>query len=354
MLLSDPKGAKEAAYRYNGPSEAVLRIADAVMSQGLISPITPPGRNASWHLRFFGPALRCGKLDGTMAGRVQHNFLEYLRQWSRIDYNFVSWVPIDDAHNEYFRHTDDMPFRATSQNGSLDFNAGSHTIAGPEVLAHLSMFVAIPSGELEGLNLCSSYNNGTKACLGEVLQCQLHNVSYNVSFDYVDGVQKVDIILDHSDDEDRTPVISNISGPITGNWGPCNFMNFTGCVLDADPFAGLSYQAVFHAFVRNILGSISRRSGLLFDQLSDYTSVDIDSKIVETVLVNTKNLASLGQAWQSDDSLQGGLSSTRRLHPQLRGLVTHTNEKPQLSLGNAMEEMFQKLTVSLMSSAALQ
>lgn len=69
-------------FLYEGPSQALKRIAAAVGALGSILPIDPPFGNASWDLKFGGPAIRCDPLPLSERLSVQRSIMEYLRPGS--------------------------------------------------------------------------------------------------------------------------------------------------------------------------------------------------------------------------------------------------------------------------------
>jgi hypothetical protein len=60
-------------YVYNGPSQAVLEVSNAVMAQGELLQIHPPAPNASWIVDFVGPSLKCSDVGSGMHQRLRQN-----------------------------------------------------------------------------------------------------------------------------------------------------------------------------------------------------------------------------------------------------------------------------------------
>lgn len=67
-------------YSYNGPSQALRRLATAIGAQGAILPIVPPSPNASWTSQLDAPALHCHTLSESEQSDVQSDIGEHIRK----------------------------------------------------------------------------------------------------------------------------------------------------------------------------------------------------------------------------------------------------------------------------------
>jgi hypothetical protein len=101
-------------WKWNGPSQPMQQIIQAVAGLGQILPISLPASNLSWSQDFWGPALRCNDMVGNDRDRVLVNL------WNSYNNSFnspafMSWVPWSDtdaARNSVplENHQRDLPF----------------------------------------------------------------------------------------------------------------------------------------------------------------------------------------------------------------------------------------------------
>jgi hypothetical protein len=106
---SSPGNYTVQAYVWNGPSQAVERIAAAVTAQGVILPLTAPSPNSSWHLEFWGPSLKCGNVDDARRQRIGSNIAAYYGQDEITCVNgrnlYISWfqdLPYTSSDDKYY------------------------------------------------------------------------------------------------------------------------------------------------------------------------------------------------------------------------------------------------------------
>ncbi|GAP88889.1 hypothetical protein SAMD00023353_1700480 [Rosellinia necatrix] len=321
-------------YIYNCPSIEVQKVASAVAAEGAILPITPPTPDSNWQLEFYGPSLSCYPMDDDTRLQVESHIAHYT--WGTFPdcaachcqepFGYIAWSNAQPDESNPFSGLD--PQLKGNQQGS-------------------SSFLAIMPGEVglyEGGNdICAKSNLTTKLHpLGPgnrtFLQCDLHNSSYHAVFNYESGRQSIDVQVDRME---IVPVMDsiflpNISDPVSG---PAS--------VHASLLRQLSYVAIADAFWQFIQGSVSSKS--------TSHELQINTTIGSTALLDTPELSFLSSRdWLSPltSTLQGELWLTNTSKGQ--SLSSPRDVKPDKSLQNAMEEMFQNITMSLISSELLQ
>lgn len=370
-------------YSYAGPSDAVLRVANVVTVEGVIMPIFPPGTNASWHMDFDGPALECDQVDHDIATRFGDDFNAVLSEyrapgdygyiaWEHRQYGYIAWFPNGTARD---KESIELPFLTNvSRNDTQSLQIGSF-VPPPtyetlnRTTQSLEMMIWTKPFQLHSL---LDYKNDDTDGL-EMLKCRLYNRSYHVSFDYARGHQN--ITIDVVRDAPASPiqgipgVLYKIQNQQTDYWEyPCRgekSQELPCCYSNPNLLQTLSFQAIADAFTRKLQGSV------FLDTTKDRISIGFhaDSDFTQTTLASAKDTVFLatGQSpenvshaatFQSEtkakrSSVTRGLNGSRI---DFSGAYTEAEEKlpSELSLKDAIEEMFQNFTVSLMSSAALQ
>lgn len=186
-----------------------------------------------------------------------------------------------------------------------------------------------------------------------MLRCQLFNSTYNVSFDYVEGSQNISISVPRADSDRAMPGISEVLGiePVHPEIQRCLLLSFSTdvipdhCSLDPEVLRVLSYQAIMDAFTTNLKGRIFLQAGEL----------EQNTNILNTALLNTPELSFL-KVNPSKLTLSTQLQTILRSYnsTEVQGLENNYDYTSQQSLQEAIEDLFQKVTISLMSSSALQ
>lgn len=363
-------------YQWGGPSQVVERIATAVGAQGAILPIVSPYPNSTWTLKFFGPSIKCEELGLSRRQQIQRNIANYTE-------------PNCDSADAFSTWFHDLPFVSTGGSSSLspnsaqlastsDDNATVYVAVMPQMLND-SLAGGIPlaclafeTGPVRRSVTPTEPYTGTEEPVSDLfegstmLQCQLFNSTYRVTFDYVNGEQSVSIDAPYSSSDKPVTMLAAVTGPgnqVPGNpTGTClanlrepedNLLasNDTRCGIDSHVLQRLAYQAVMESFTNLISGTIS---------LDNQFGLTRSSRIMTTTLVSTNELTFLGDNsvdMGSDDGglvpyLQGALSHSEVAN--ISGLARSDNQRANLSLQDALEETFQNITVSLMSSDLLQ
>ncbi|KAJ9222271.1 hypothetical protein DTO169C6_5400 [Paecilomyces variotii] len=307
---------------YLGPQDSIRRVAEVAAAEGELLSIPAPNANSSWQVNFHGPALSCNAVNDSLRSDIAQNILQTSKGQMGIGYAYIAWTPTSNSSVPFYQNGSDSYILKANPGGSFS-----------EVrTAPLSLFVgAFPtiatqhpvcSYVLPG-NECSPAPCNSTTCLLEkstILQCSLYNTSYNTNFTYVNGEQTVNISLGG--------VLNSI--PYLGGL----LYSWTGPTIATSPnmFSSLetfAYQSVMESFNRLLVGSISYSFLGTADSLSGVYQTAPNTSVLSTALSETPELSFLN-----------GDGSTS---------VPNTE-----SLSDAIEHMFQNITVSLMSLSQLQ
>ena len=345
------------------------------MGVGQVLPIPSPVRaaNASWQVEFLAPGLKCESVNTTTHLRFRNNICAFHDQSFFTElYGYLAWSPGYGYWNE--EATTDVPFLGAERSSNLtfrpvapasDFIGGTAAFsANPDVFLYV---VAMPSVLQASANkvyntLGCRYGTAPPPWIdGAMLQCQAYTSRYRVSFVYGNGDPVINIDVSYLLTEPPIRPVMAILGPhpdhveISG----CDFAN----VLDAQRskecynapgvLRTLSSQAVMDAFARNLVGSI---------YVGPIQSLMRNSSIMNTALLNTKELAFLqdpqiggeygGQFGRGSRTLQDAILTSKTTRD--KGMLNTQSHSERQPLREALEQMFQNVVVSLMSSAALQ
>ena len=375
-------------YTYNGPSEIAQRIACDTAVQGVIQPIIPPFPNSSWESTFLGPTLQRSDVPESLRLGFQENIAQYLRNVSCLTPPaYLAWYPRYSHFNRTTFLERYVPITPNSSDGLVFDTPDSifNPIDGLQPDQNLTMYMVImpnmwqPAKGISGtpigpLGLACDLMAGIEpttaasplGSLGEnatMIQCQLFNSTYQTRFNYTNLVQSVQIDI-LNDRDNPVPAINVVEGP-SPNSSSCDTLNIeydlnetsrlkgSPCNYQSDVLYQVSYQGILQAFTTLLTDNVS---------LSDYQNAPVDaSKIRSTGLVNTRELKFLTDyallsriSTEANTDLQhvlwqANMSAAGRMTKLPTGALSST-----LSLSDALEQMFQNFTVSLMSSAELQ
>ena len=372
-------------YVYGGPSLTVQRITDAVAAQGSILTVQAPAVNSSWSLDFNGPSLRCKPVGDDLRKPILANILNYTYERQEGDSlsesdcgygpGFVAWhpswttsdLPVDDL----------LPFIISNLNSSTDplNNNDKYGYPLPDIA---SIFIAIAPTLFSSVSTEDSWR--PTMCKGKpwykaglatyqntstVLRCDMHNATYQTNFSFVDGVQKVDIsnvtdvtdtpmdtlgmVLAYFDSVNQTIVNSNPHA-----CPPSNSSTEDTCLYNPLVMSTISYQAIMHAFTKLVAGTIS---------LGDMQDLDVlvtsTTRLSSTVLAEAPELAFL-QNMKSQKQDEGTPPPVQQeavtwQQQPFAGLVNSAAAASStLPFQQALEQVFQNITLSLMSAPDLQ
>lgn len=321
ILIPAATDEEDPIYAYNGtylgPQSAVARVVSASVLQGSVLSITPPldALNASWALDFPGPAIQCRNVSTAMRNAIIGT-ISNKRKPCPAFYGFMSWVP---------ENSDLMLNTSMPNNQTLNTSLGPVNVTGP---TPATIFVAafpdwVPANALQPYD-CQTFDGST------ILQCQLYNASYHAEFSYTNGVQDVNITLGQRYND--VHVLSEIRSS-----------NATAeSSLAVTTVRNLAYQSVMDSFGVTLVGEISTRFALF-----DSSYVSVSSAVLSTVLAETIELQFLKP-----------ITSTSLLSEQpftgFSGLSVTNTTPSTMPLASALEDSFQNVTVSLMSSELLR
>ena len=363
LLFDFTRTATIGTYLYNGPSQAVAEITNAVMAQGELSYITPPASNSTWSLGLIAPYVKCKDVDPELHQRFRRNIFTSMSGLVNADlYSYLAWLP---QPGWVVTHMDrDVPFLADEKGANPVFDSG--LFPGSE-FANISFYVvSMPSmfdvGQKEVTSTFNKLMNNTfrQNSLapipdwidGTMLQCVFLNSTYRASFKFVEGVQHVDIQANAT--SDRIQPIQQVLGPMSLNsddqcLNPTNITDDqkNSCYNNAEVIRRLSYQAILDAFTANLLGSVS---------VDGYQQMQRNSSVLNTALVDTQELAFLKTKAAAMDINNQTLQQIMASSPErdMMGLSNSDNVVARLPLARAIEQMFQNVTISQMSSSLLQ
>lgn len=325
---------KEAHYFYNGPSPALSALAGIVAATGNVSAVLPPSQpNASWTFEFAGPALTCAPIATAEVRAVEkiisnseETFIDGAESINPIAY--LSWsTGLGRADNTACTGPSVLSFApgGNSSNFLPTCRAnGNNTVT--------SLFMGLIPNFSNHTGTGVDYNSSIW------LQCNLKNATYSTNFTFVNGVQNVtyDAVLN-----DDVPEIA------TGN---LTFIASEGIAFS--PVAllrRLSYQAVFDAFQQLFIGVTA--GGNLYD-----AATSTSPGILNTVIAQRPELQFLSGPKAVEYG--GGVPFTSYLRFEngtlIPGLVSAQPEQTSGTLIEALEELFTKLVVSLLSVNELQ
>lgn len=347
---------------YNGPNQLVERMARSTASAGSVPSVGNAlimATNASWELTFSGPYLKCGDIADDDLQRIQQNILIAYQNGSFCqDYqNYLSWTATPGVlvtGSEAFDNTTAslLPFGTREPFNMNVGTLGPYTQADPNSTADLDpnaiatiYFAAIPDfyaltlSDCEAINVTAGISNST------FLQCGLYNTTYHTSFAFSNGIQ--DLQVDFPDVENAQPLAAISRVYLNNGQEGCTDVNTKNDTCDIDPstLEQLSFQAVMDAFGRVLVGSIHNGDTNYEATLVEYTSV------LSTSLVYTPELSflSTGSSWQEagDDRYQNGSAD-------FQSLYSWQEQSLNLSLADALEQLFQNITLSMLSLSEVQ
>jgi hypothetical protein len=367
---ADAQPNKPAQFFYNGPNRAVVNVAQAVAGEGAILPLKSPGLNSSYQLVFPGPELQCSNISSYQRSLIQDNIVQAMQplNGSCNAYGFLAWTPAKNVNTGA-----PLPAVPFSQifNGSWQLNSGGlNNAKGPApatvyLAAMPNMMIVettrgdntlVPpcvSGSLDSAKVRDGFfANST------MLQCDLHNSTYTAHFSFVNGEQHVSVHTRPLDDEVMTtaywvygPPTRPLPGSKASSHG-CSPLNANGsstCLFNSNLVSTLAYQSVLEAFNELIVGAVYVPR---FD-----SAREVESSVESTILVQSPELNFLTQPLTIDPSAQlvtlqqNVLGSNGTL---FNGILSNESTATRKPLIRSMEELFQNITISLMSSKKLQ
>jgi hypothetical protein len=381
-----------ASYEYQGPSDAVSLIANAVGAQGGVLPVLPPAQNSTWDVSFFGPSMRCNNVSDHLRDRITLDIAQRMNE-SMFHNNLHKDSLVDSPLNPLFlAWTPPIPSNLSAEDSAsathvLPLNRKvDYDIANRHDGDLFPLYVAIiPSaiiltypGKIGDLLVATRWHKDTT--LPEVideyidpglllLQCDLQNATYDVSYNFSAGIQTIDSTvtpvletpLDFIDvafgftpegeyesfisDSERgegLPAPADCQGLWNASSGPK-----TTCDFDASVLNKFSYQAVWDAFATLVRGS-------MWVDVSTYQPSDQkDTSVMNTVLTTSPELAPIVELVRrrAEKSLQQDLLDR---YSRVPGMYSRPAKAPARPLSTMLEDLFRNITLSLATSPELQ
>ena len=367
-FVEDLRPTYPSVYVYSGPTQPVSNIVSATMSNGAVLPILPLASNSSWEVNFFGPAIKCDPVNDTMHLAFRQNIFTYLtgstdiyelNSWNL--YGYMGWFPELGSFstgiqtNLLGRYS---PFYRANGSADIYFTTGEmyHTFylfAASPAMANAYVTQSTGSSVWRNGVQNRTIDNLPEWLDGTMLECRLVNSSYDVFFNYTDGLQEITAQSSTLEQQGPIDLLSSVIGPgfASGEIGLTCLKLSRGvegsgaCLFDEQLLSVLSYQAVWDAFTSVLRGTVHYETFLRVR----------NSRVVDTALANTPELSIL-RGIDGDSAAGASLKTTLTLYsdPTVQGLEVAYNATTQMPLSDALEEMFRNVTVSLMSSPALQ
>lgn len=312
-------------FSYAGPSRLAQRIAAATAAQGEILPITPPNLNTSWSLEFWGPSIQCNNVSASQRMAILDNYGSYLN--TNVQLSYFSWT----AYNV-------LPF--TNDSGTMTLSAIT-----PSVNGSAAVFLAF-DGDPQGLPI--SIEGGTTLPWGNwseivrnvtVLRCDLFNSSYNLDFQYTNGAQSIAVSKTNASQDTPITAEEDFYFPMAPNevWNATasnGSDSIHGTCFEQSCAMKVSYQGIFDAF-----------NGLLYGSIQAFTELS-ESFITQTVLTETDEL----QFLYNQQNVANALFDS----PYFQSRPTTPLLGSRGPLGNALEQLFENITISILSEPYLQ
>lgn len=320
---------------YSGFTSAVKTMVSATCMLGTILPFTAPAANSTWSINFHGPSLECFPVDAQLQSAIRDNIWTAFRMqctdWELIKAvlcrkgTYLSWTPgatqlpyTLPSDLRTIRYPDsstpashDCPNNIMTTGGSLGPLSGKSTLTDDISMPATIYFAITPSNGMDNLT---------------VIQCGLRNSSYDVLFNFLNGIQDVKLNVSHTYND----VFAFKSLNVTKTNG----------ILNTTLTERLAYQSIMDAFGTMFIGLkyVTINSGSL---MRDPYMIP-NSSIMSTVLgMRAKELQSLRSHDLNPFSEWNGTSITNDIDDQF-------------GLQNGIEELFKNITVNLMTAYWLQ
>ncbi|KAG9596387.1 hypothetical protein KCU77_g8066, partial [Aureobasidium melanogenum] len=325
-------------YYYNGPQFEVQKVVTAATGQGAVLPISAPfdQSNASYTQQFAGPALQCSDVVEPLRGQILSNV--NASSWNlTTSFGYLAWVPNEASP---------LPFESMSGSDGVETRQLRSDTIGPVAgNAPLTLFMGTfpnlikpwyPGEMITGWNYTA---NAT------VIECRLVNATYTASRNWTNGVQDLKLAVALSDNNITYP-----SDVYCGDYVFKNGLRVTDAQnLTLQPLSdydntliqNFAYAAVMDAFVKVVKGALYN--------LANSSGLASSTNVMSTPLGSTKELLAVQQliaTGMEDFSSLGSL-----VWP---GVSVKMQVDSPLPLLSTLEQMFQNVTMSLMSSALLQ
>ncbi|KAF2170478.1 hypothetical protein M409DRAFT_51517 [Zasmidium cellare ATCC 36951] len=302
---------------YHGPTNNLARTVSSTACSGELPKLPSPATNASYVLSYIAPSLRCEAIpDFILSGFVLSMGCDpslafesaelsdscYMYERQSV-WNYLSWAPNSTAK---------VPFdNGSFSGGSLPINDGSpSSFLGNYESSPANLFVAVPGNLSEGW---------------KVLNCSLFNATYNVNFTFQEDAQMVKV-LDVNITNPILPLFSNDRRRSNVNISQTDFIRFNA-------------QSLMDSLGCLMVGSVATADSTFSSEHATDGSMGVaDAFTTEMYPIYTSSCDAQTTGYCSGS--QSVTSSTE---------ASPTSKWYQRPLADAMEDLFQNMTLSLFS-----
>ncbi|TLD39104.1 hypothetical protein E2P81_ATG00091 [Venturia nashicola] len=324
-------GSNSAAWTtFGGPRAKVMQIANAVASRGEILNLPAPSPNSSYEIDFMGPALQCSNVKGAPRATLLQNVTKALN------------CSLEARHRKDKGACPDMQMYLSWAPGYSDTNGKFEAV-------NVENFIGAPREESNDTS-CSLFIATSPTIENSkpwnIVNCSLYNASYHVTVDYTGGVQQL-----------------GAKRNITSSVGYFDQLDSIGSAtddesVDVDPITGekatlytdlnqFGYQAIMAAFGQLLAGQISID---MYNAVGRFGINTTATSVLATSLRNTIELSNLSQIVETCYG-GGGFSVCNEDANNNILNITGAAAGP-LSLPQAAEQLFENITLSLLSDSA--
>ena len=389
------KGRSLSYFGYTGPSQIVEQLATVVGVGGSKLAITPPEPNATWTLDFVGPSLRCDTVTGGLQHAIEKNVHASTYQCEQA-YGYVSWSPAMNNALPFRNGPNSLSNEPLNPRQSKTYRQASSNSFEPTIVtngsAPATLYVAIFPG---AANLVKSWDGGLRRCRdaytqSHIVQCSLYNSSRSIRVEYVNGIQYISFQNYTVFRNEPIPALGGVYGPNDvykkSRIKNCSTLNTSGepCTFDVATARNLAYQAIMQNFGQLIKGSIrwkfsNYKGGSSSASVSPFSIVTVTvltsaattilpktfgielegimdrTMLSSTPLLGLRDLQFLRQ-WMAKAGYYPSLRETSEMQQPfiVDGTYNSTLPASRLSFNEALERLFDNITISMMSSPILQ
>ncbi|QDS72737.1 hypothetical protein FKW77_003922 [Venturia effusa] len=315
---------------FGGARAKVMQIANSVASRGQVLDFPAPSPNSSYQIAFMGPALQCNAVEGAPRATLLQNTTKALN------------CSLEARHRKDKDACQYMQMYLAWAPGYSDTSGRFEAV---NVLNNIGASREETNGTACSLFIATSPTiENSKPW--DIVNCSLYNASYHVTVDYTGGVQRLEV-----------------SRNITSSVGYFSTLDSIGSATeqestDVDPVTGenatlytdlnqFGYQAIMAAFGELLAGQIS------IDMYNAIGRFDINTNatsILATSLTQTIELFNLSQILETCYGGGGFLVCNEEADNN----VLNITAAPQgmISLPRAAEQLFENITLSLLSNNA--
>ncbi|KAM0458563.1 hypothetical protein ACHAPV_005955 [Trichoderma viride] len=336
-------------YTYHNPQYPVLKVVAESMVGGRILPISSPFQNATWLLKFPGPALSCESIDNssTLYENITNNILVASKKYQDYSFNYISWVPDVLSNNSYISpDVNFLPFPNISLSTNNTTYEPPSKAVGPMMSRGDTEPLTLLIAALPGMLSSSSHGyhqDFDQIANMTVTRCMMYNTSYVANFTYTDNIQSINVTTQG--------LFNNITaqGDVAGavmlhnmDKGKDTNLSDYKSGYNVPLVENFAYQAIMDAFGRMFVGTI------VFDLL--YQKQIIDTQMALTPLLNTKELKFLRPLSEKNTLVE----LTGQGSQIWNGISVKQVSNSTVPVADTIEEMFRNVTMSLISNPLLQ